>query len=277
MTDGRGERMAVPAARRRGEAVLVTGGGRRIGAAMARALAADGWFVVVHRNRSRDEAEALLREIRADGGEGRTVAADLADPGAAAGLAAEAARGAPPLTALVNNASLFAFDRLGGLTAGALDRHYAVNLRAPLLLTQAFLDILPPDRTGCVVNMLDNKVFAPNPDHLSYTVSKFGLHGATQALALAAAPRARVNAIAPGITLESGGQGAESFEKGRRMSPLGRVSSTGDIARALRFILDTPSLNGQAIAIDGGQNLQRLPRDVAFMDAGRRGGGDAGR
>ena len=248
------------------QSVLITGAGRRIGAAMARALAADGWFVILHFNRSDQDASSVLAEIRRDGGDGMLVAADLGDPEAAGSLVPRVAARAPPLAALVNNASMFVYDRLGTLTAESLDRHFAVNLRAPLLLCQSFVDCVAEDRTGCIVNMLDNKVLAINPDYLSYTVSKVGLHGATLALALATAPRIRVNAIAPGITLESGGQGRESFESGVRMSPLGRVSRVDDIVGTLRFILATPSLTGQVVAVDGGQVLQRLPRDVAFLD-----------
>lgn len=249
-------------------AVLITGAGRRIGADMARGLAQDGWFVCLHCNASRVQAESVLGEIQAAGGAGKVVEADLADPAAAKALIQRSGSEAPPLTGLVNNASLFQYDDIGSLSAETLDRHFAVNLRAPMLLSQAFLASLGEDREGCIVNMLDNKVFAVNPDYLSYTISKIGLHGATLAMAMALAPRARVNGIAPGITLESGGQGEESFERGRRMSPLGHVSSTDDIVRALRFILTTPSLNGHVITIDGGQSLQKLPRDVAFLDRG---------
>jgi len=248
-------------------AVLITGAARRIGADMARALARDGWFICIHHNRSGEAAADLLSEICDAGGAGKLIKADLADQRAAQSLIFEAMKDAPEITALINNASLFEFDDIGSLTAEALDRHFAVNLRAPILLSQAFLKLAAPRRDGCIVNMLDNKVFAVNPDYLSYTVSKFGLHGATLAMAMALAPRVRVNAIAPGITLESGGQGEKNFQAGRQMSPLGRVSSTQDIVRAARFILATPSLNGQVITIDGGQHLQKLPRDVAFIDA----------
>lgn len=248
------------------EAILITGAARRIGAALARALARDGWHVCIHYNASAREAEALLGEIIDAGGSGAVIGVDLADPLAVETLIAAARENAPPLTALINNASLFEYDTVSTLSAAALDRHHAVNLRAPMLLSKAFSEALGETREGCVINMLDNKVFAINPDYLSYTMSKVALHGATQALAMALAPRIRVNAIAPGITLESGGQGERSFQRGVRMSPLGRVSSVEDIVQAARFILATPSLNGQVIAIDGGQHLQKLPRDVAFME-----------
>ena len=246
--------------------ILITGGARRIGAELARGFARDGWFICVHYNTSKAEAEALLAEIVDGGGAGKLVNADLSRAEDTASLIARAEAGAPPLVALVNNASLFEHDDITSLTASAMDRHYAVNLRAPMLLSKAFLEAMAGARDGCVINMLDNKVFAVNPDYLSYTVSKFGLHGATLAMAMALAPRVRVNAIAPGITLESGGQGARSFQRGLGMSPLGRVSSTRDIVQAARFILNTPSLNGQVITIDGGQYLQKLPRDVAFLE-----------
>jgi NAD(P)-dependent dehydrogenase (short-subunit alcohol dehydrogenase family) len=249
-----------------GKSILITGGARRIGAALTRALARDGWHVCIHCNASLTEAEALLAEIIEDGGSGAVVSADLSRPTAAETLIAKVCDIAPPLVALINNASMFEYDTVSSLTQESLDRHHAVNLRAPMLLSKAFSETLGEGRDGSVINMLDNKVFAINPDYLSYTMSKVALHGATQALAMALAPRIRVNAIAPGITLESGGQGEENFERGVRMSPLGRVSSVEDIVRAARFILATPSLNGQVIAIDGGQHLQKLPRDVAFME-----------
>lgn len=247
--------------------VLITGGARRIGAEMARALARDGWYLCVHYNTSGVEAEALLKEIVDAGGAGMLIEADLARADVAPSLIARAQSGAPPLVALINNASLFEYDDVASLTADALDKHYAVNLRAPILLAKAFLEAKTSEREGCIINMLDNKVFAVNPDYLSYTISKFGLHGATLAMAMAMAPRVRVNAIAPGITLESGGQSDWSFQTGRQMSPMGQVSSTQDIISAARFILSTSSLNGQVITIDGGQHLQKLPRDVAFLEA----------
>ena len=257
-------------ANRTKRSILITGGGQRIGAALVRSCAREGWFVAVHCHASVKEAETLVGEIRAAGGAGKVVSADLSNPAAIPGLLLEARRNAPPLIALVNNASVFEYDAVGSLNAEGIDRHLAVNLRAPVLLSQAFNDTFGDGYKddGCIINILDNKVFAVNPDYFSYTVSKFGLHGATLAMAMAMAPRLRVNAIAPGITLESGGQGEKSFRDGQRMSPIGRVCSADDIANALSFILSTPSLNGHVITVDGGQTLQRLPRDVAFLGGG---------
>ena len=150
-------------------AILITGAARRIGADMARALARDGWFICIHHNTSGGAAADLLREICDAGGAGKLIKADLADAQTAQSLIQDAMKDAPEITVLINNASLFEFDDIGSLTAEALDRHFAVNLRAPILLSQAFLKLTAPQRDGCIVNMLDNKVFAVNPDYLSYT------------------------------------------------------------------------------------------------------------
>lgn len=248
------------------EAVLVTGAGRRIGASLARALAADGWFVFLHHHRSRAEAEATLDEIRASGGAGQLIQADLADPQAVQRVVGACRASGPPLTALVNNASLFAYDDLPSMTVDSWDRHQAVNLRAPAILARDFAAALAADASGCIVNILDNKVFAVNPDFFSYTVSKLGLQGLTEVLAMALAPRVRVCGIAPGITLISGRQTQASFETSHRTNPLGRGATVDDIADALRFVLATPSLNAQVLTVDAGQSLMRLPRDVAFLD-----------
>lgn len=245
--------------------VLVTGAGRRIGATLARGLAADGWFVHLHCNRSTDEAAAVLDGIRAAGGDGAVTAADLSDADEAAALIGRLPAAAPPLRALVNSASLFAFDDLAGITADALDRHFHVNTRAPILLARALHAAVPRNAAGCVVNILDNKVWNPNPDFFSYTVSKLAIAGATRALALALAPTVRVCGVAPGITLISGDQSRESFEQGHRMNPLRRSSTPEDILRTVRFLLATPSITGEIVTIDGGQFLAPQPRDVAFL------------
>ncbi|UUX49116.1 SDR family oxidoreductase [Nisaea acidiphila] len=253
---------------------LVTGGARRVGAALARGLAADGWHVVIHYNGSGDEAEALLAEIRSAGGSVGSVRCDLEDAGAVAALIPELAGEVPPFGLLVNNASLFEGDRLEDLTADRMDRHHAVNLRAPVLLSQAFArqvraqakDGIAPGTDCCIVNLLDNKVFAPNPDYLSYSLTKFGLEGLTRMLAMELAPEIRVAGIAPGVALPSGPQTEEEFERSQASLMLGRGCTPEQILAALRFILSAPAFTGQTVTIDGGQVLQALPRDIAFMD-----------
>ena len=238
---------------------IVTGAAKRIGAVLARGLAADGWHVVVHCNGSIDEGRALADEIG-----GTAVQADLADPGAAAAVLA-ACDDLPPLGLLVNNASLFEYDTHDDFTVERWDRQHAVNLRAPALLTQAFAAALPAGLTGLVVNLLDVKLFSLNPDFFSYTVSKYGLLGLTELHARALAPRIRVNGIAPAVTMVSGPQSRENFAKAHTHNPLGRGVEAGDILRTLRFIIDSPVLTGQVITVDAGQRLMGMPRDVAFM------------
>ena len=246
-------------------AALVTGAGKRLGAAFARALAEDGWYVVIHYRSSADEAAEVLAGIEAAGGRGRLLQADLEQPSELETVVARAAEGAPPLTLLVNSASLFAKDDAGAFTIEGWDRNLAVNLRAPTVLARDFAAALPAGETGSIVNLLDCKVFALNPDFFSYTVGKVGLLGVTEMLAMALAPRIRVNGIAPGITLISGAQTEESFERAHRANPLGRSSTPEDLVRALRFLVATPSMTGQVVTIDGGQTLQKLPRDIAYL------------
>ena len=174
-------------------------------------------------------------------------------------------KAAPPVELLVNNAARFEYDNLSNINSALLDQHFFANVRGPILLSKAFFELVKKGQQGCVINILDNKIFALNPDYLSYTISKAALQCATETFAMAMAPHVRVNGIAPGITLESGGQGESSFQKGQKMSPMGKVSSVEDIIKALFFIVNTTSLNGHIITIDGGQRLQKLDRDVAFL------------
>ncbi|MBV8685369.1 MAG: SDR family NAD(P)-dependent oxidoreductase [Alphaproteobacteria bacterium] len=234
---------------------VVTGGARRIGAAICRALAADGWRLLIHYRRSRGEAEALATEL----GDARTVAADLADPAAAQAIVA-ALDGLPPARLLVNNASLFRYDRADDFTLEGWNAHLDSNLRGPALLSQALAGSL-----GLVVNLLDAKLAAPNPDFFSYTVSKFGLAGMTELLARAWAARGiRVCGIAPAVTLVSGGQ--RNFEAVHALNPLGRGVEVEEIVAALRFIIATPTFTGQTLVLDGGQRFLSLPRDVQFLE-----------
>lgn len=244
---------------------IVTGGAKRIGAALVRALAVDGWHVVIHCHTSHAEAEALHDELAAVGHAASVCIADLADPAAAGAIiAAAVAVGVPRL--LVNSASRFDPDSFADFTPEQWDRHLAVNLRAPALLIQAFAAAAPDDGDpACVVNLLDAKLASLNPDFLSYTVSKIGLAGLTELAARAYAPRLRVNAIAPSVTLVSGPQSRDNFDRVHAMNALGRGVDVAEIVGALRFILATPTLDAQTITIDGGQRLLGLPRDVQHM------------
>lgn len=246
---------------RRDQTAIVTGGAKRIGAALVRALAADGWHVVIHCHQSRAEAEALAAEV----GSATVVAADLADPAAADTIIA-AATGLPPLALLVNSASRFDYDRIEDFAAAAFDRHMAINLRAPALLTRAFAAALPAaSEPALVVNLLDAKLEALNPDYFTYTLSKIGLAGLTELAARRYAPALRCCGIAPAVTLVSGPQSRENFEAVHGMNPLGRGVDVDEIVAALRFIIATPTYNAQTLVLDGGQRLLGLPRDVAHM------------
>lgn len=236
-------------------AALVTGGSKRIGAALVRALTADGWAVAVHHRTADGRAEALCAEIAAAGGRAAAIRADLSDETAAAALAGRAAEVVGPLGLLVNNASIFEFDDLASCTRASWDAHLDTNLRAPLVLTQHFAAALPADAKGLVVNILDTRVWNLAPGYLSYTLSKAGLWTLTQILAMALAPRIRVNAIGPGPTLPSRGQSATDFAARVAGLPLRQSASPAEIATALRFIIAARSMTGQMIGLDGGDHL----------------------
>lgn len=242
---------------------LVTGAGKRIGAALARALAEDGFRVALHCRRSRAEAETLARALADEGcPEPLVVAHDLAAPDAADAIFAQLPE---PPRLLVNNASLFEEDRLGAIDRDLWERQMAVNLRAPTLLTDRLARDLPEGASGLVVNIGDAKLAAPNPDYFSYTISKFGLAGLTELSARALAPRIRVNAIAPSVTLVSGPQSRANFEAAHIHNPLRRGVVVDDLVRALRMLVATPTITGQTLTIDSGQRFLALPRDVAYM------------
>lgn len=240
---------------------IVTGGAKRIGAALSRALAADGWQVLIHYHHSRDEAAALAEEIGA-----QTVSADLADAEAPARIMA-ALDGLPTPGLLVNCASGFDLDGFADFDAAGWDRHMAVNARAPALLTRAFAGAVPPGAGGLVVNVLDAKLVQPNPDFFTYTVSKMALAGVMELTArLLAARGIRVCGIAPSVTLVSGPQSRENFDRVHRLNALGRGVEVDQLVQALRFLIASPTITGQTIVIDGGQRFLGLPRDVQFLD-----------
>ncbi len=235
--------------------VLVTGAGKRIGREIALDLAAHGWAVAVHYHHSRDEAEAVVGLIAARGGQAVALAADLAREEEVAALIPAAADRLGPLTALVNNASVFKDDRADTATRASWDEHLEVTLRAPLVLTQAFARQLPASATGCVVNILDQRVWNLTPYFLSYTVSKSALWTLTRTLAMAMAPHVRVNAIGPGPTLRNDRQTEDHFAAQCQRVPLGRGTTPAEICQGVRFILGAPALTGQMIALDGGEHL----------------------
>jgi len=237
--------------------VLVTGGARRLGAAIVRRLAADGHAVVIHYGASADEAAALAEEVGASG----TVQGDLAAVEAAGDLfarAAEIAGGA--IQGLVNSASLFEFDRPEAVDAGLAARLMAVNCTMPVLLAQA----LAAQGEGAVVNLLDQKLANPNPDFFSYTLSKAALAEATVLMAQAHAPGVRVNAVAPGLTLPSGDQTAEQFARVARENLLRHPVGESRVADAVAWLLGAESVTGQTVYVDCGQRFVRSARDVMF-------------
>jgi NAD(P)-dependent dehydrogenase (short-subunit alcohol dehydrogenase family) len=237
------------------QAALVTGAAWRIGRAIALGLARDGWSVAVHYNGSAEAAREVVAEIEAGGGRAVAVHADLTREAAAAELIPEASEALGPLGCLINNASVFEPDDVETADRVSWDRHLEPNLRAPLVLTQAFARALPEAAGGAVINLLDQRVWNPTPYFLSYTLSKSGLWTLTRTLALALAPRIRVNGIGPGPALPSTRQSAEQFERQCATMPLGRGTSPEEIWAAVRFILAAKAMTGQMIALDGGQHL----------------------
>ncbi len=244
--------------------VLVTGAARRIGATIARALADDGWKVLIHYHRSAPEAEALVAEILATGGQAAAIQADLSQRADIESLIPRCIEAHGPLDCLINNASAFTLDRIETARWESLQDHLVPNLAAPLFLSRDFAAAFGARSGGVIVNMLDQKVANLNPDFLSYTLSKVALHGLTQMLAMAFAPRIRVCGIAPGVTLISGKQTPESFQRAWEATPSGRSSTPEEIAASVRFILETRSYTGQTLFLDAGEILRRRPRDVAF-------------
>ena len=236
-------------------AALVTGGGRRIGRALSLALSEEGYAVAIHHHDSKNEAEALAIEITRAGGKAVTLAADLSDESAVAELLPRAMSVLGPIGCLVNNASIFENDTVATATRDSWERHLAVNLRAPFVLMQSFARHLPEKAGGVIVNLLDERVWNLTPSFISYSLSKAGLWTLTQTMALALAPRIRVNGIGPGPTLPSPRQSEQQFLDRCRKMPLRRGTSPDEIAAALRFILAAPAMTGQMIALDGGEHL----------------------
>jgi NAD(P)-dependent dehydrogenase (short-subunit alcohol dehydrogenase family) len=246
-------------------AALVTGGAKRIGRAIALALARDGWDVAVHYGRSAADAARTVREIEALGRRAAAFGCDLADAPAVRALPARCGESLGPLACVVNNASLFEYDSGAEFAPDLLMRTMAINVAAPVLLAQALAAQLPSGRQGVVVNLLDQKLFNPNPDFLSYTLSKSALMEATRLLARALAPRVRVVGIAPGITMTSGEQSEAGFAAAHTKTPLGRSSTPEDVAEAVVYAVGARAVTGATLLVDGGQHLVPSDRDVMFL------------
>lgn len=250
---------------------IITGGAQRIGRAIALALANGGRHVVVHYHQSEKEAAETVAAIEARGEQAVAIAADLSDPAAAAALVSAAVDVTGGVGCLVNNASMFAADDISSVAAADFDAIMAVNLRAPVLLSRAFAEQLPGDAEGVIVNILDQKLVNPNPDFLSYTLSKYGLGGLTTTLALALGPRIRVCGVAPGLTLPSANQTQSQFAAVHGRTPLGRGATVDDIADAVRYLVAAVAVTGEVVLVDGGQHLVASERDVMFIDTGKNG------
>ncbi|WP_373487191.1 SDR family oxidoreductase [Blastomonas sp.] len=252
---------------------LVTGGLRRVGAAIAADLAKAGWALALHGHSNCDPDDDLADVLAAEGSVWHGFLADLADPAQSSGLMhAVIARFGRAPDLLVNNASLFDYDDWHTITAASLHAHFAVNLVAPVLLSQALVAAAPaageagPAQKPSIVNIIDQRVRNPNGDQLSYTLSKQALAEATRTLARAFGARARVNAVAPGLTLPTADYSLGQLQRLAERMPLGQLSAPDDIARAVRFLAESSAVTGQLLFVDGGVHMLSLNRDFVFLD-----------
>ena len=246
---------------------LVTGGARRMGKAIVHDLAAHGWAVAIHCNRSESDAETIAGTIRSSGGRAAIVKADLNDPSALKEIMPRTNRALGPVTLLVNNASVFLHDEFGSLDTGVWRRQFAVNLEAPVFLAQAFAEQLPSGTSGNIVNLIDQRVWKLTPQMLSYTLTKSALWTATRTMAQALAPHIRVNGIGPGPTFPNPQDGETGMADEGAGTLMGRTIDPAEIAAAVRFLVASPSLTGQMLAIDGGQHLAWQTPDIVDTKA----------
>jgi NAD(P)-dependent dehydrogenase (short-subunit alcohol dehydrogenase family) len=246
--------------------ILVTGAARRLGRTMALDLAAHGFDVAVHYRRSEADAHATVDDLRAAGARAQAFQADLSDEPACRALVPAVVAHFGRLDAVVNSASTFEHDDPASFSVAMMEKHWRANTAPAVILAQALHEHLADaNRRGCVVNLIDQKLWNPNPDYFSYTLSKAALQSATVMLAQALAPKVRVCGVAPGVTLLSGPMSAEEFAAAHRMTPLERSSTPDDIARAVRFLIESPAITGTTLLVDGGQHLSAQPRDVLYL------------
>jgi len=233
---------------------------------MALDLAAHGFDVAVHYRGSAADAHATVDDLRAAGARAQAFQADLSDEPACRALVPAVAAHFGRLDAVVNSASTFEHDDPASFSVALMEKHWRANTAPAVILAQALHEHLSGvDRRGCVVNLIDQKLWNPNPDYFSYTLSKAALQSATVMLAQALAPRLRVCGVAPGVTLLSGPMSADEFAAAHKMTPLERSSTPDDIARAVRFLIESPAITGTTLLVDGGQHLSAQPRDVLFL------------
>lgn len=245
------------------KAALVTGAAARIGRAVALDIAAQGIAVVVHHRHSAQDADSLVENIRSNGGRAAAIGGDLTDPDTVNLLVSNAAAAiSEPIDILVNNASVFEKDTAFSMTTESWQRHHAVNLQAPVTLSQKLFEQLPDERRGCIINIIDQRVLKLNPQYFSYTAAKAGLWTVTRTLAQAMAPRVRVNAISPGPTLANDFQTHDDFTSETANIPLGQGPAVSEITGGIKFLLETASMTGQMLTIDGGQHLAWRTADI---------------
>ncbi len=248
---------------------LVTGAARRLGRAIALELAAHGYDIAVHYRGSHAEADETVEALHTLGATALAFQADLSDETACRALLGQVVGRLGQVDAVVNNASTFEADTAQSFGHAAMERHWRANTAPAILLAQGFHQhLLARGASGCVVNLLDQKLWNPNPDHFSYTLSKAALQAATVMLAQALAPQLRVCAVAPGVTLPSGPMNDEQFSRAHSMTPLKRSSTPLDVARAVRFLIESPAVTGTTLLVDGGQHLQAQARDVFYLVQG---------
>jgi NAD(P)-dependent dehydrogenase (short-subunit alcohol dehydrogenase family) len=259
----------------RSSVAIVTGAARRIGAAIARRLAAEGFSLVLHTSpASKEEGEAEAERIRKSGGGAIAIACDLVGPDPSSILFSAAERGFGPVTLLINNASFFEPDRAGDFFPDVFERHMAVNVRAPLLLAQEMQRRLPADRQGAIVNIIDQRVLRPNPMYFTYSISKSALWAATITMAQAFAPRMRVNAIGPGPVFPNAYDDAgAAFAEETAALPLKRAASIEDVCDAVVYLAKASSVTGQLIAVDGGQHIAWETPDILALNPRSAGDG----
>ncbi len=247
------------------ETVLVTGGAKRIGRQICLGLAEAGFSVVVHHRNSEEESSELVDQIRSLGSEAESVRCDLSEPGATSQLISKSIDLMGPISHLVNNASVFEHDDIHSMNETSWDLHLSVNAKAQTMLIQSLArEFSGRENRGSVVNILDQKIASPNPDHLSYTASRFAMMGLTEVLARGLAPSIRVNGVAPGHTIASPEQTEEGFRIAQAESPLGTGPTPEDVADAVLFLINAKSVTGQIIFVDSGERFLNRNRDVVF-------------